>query len=184
MQLEEIWKDIPGYENYQASNLGRVKRLACLDKRGARLKEKVLVVSVQAYGAHGYLKSFVSIGLGRNRICECLSVGRAVLLAFRGLPLPKQVCRHLDDDIRNNNLTNLKWGTQKENVADAIKNGKRTTYGENVNSSKLKVENIFEIRDTFKNDCRDITVSRMAKKFGVTVSAIDSVLRKITWKHV
>lgn len=47
------------------------------------------------------------------------------LLAMAFIPNPKnhEVVRHLDDNKDNNSLSNLKWGTIKENVEDAIKNG-------------------------------------------------------------
>lgn len=38
-------------------------------------------------------------------------------------PYDYPIVRHLDDDGLNCQLSNLAWGTQKDNVADAIKNG-------------------------------------------------------------
>lgn len=180
----EIWKDIPGYQHYQASDFGRVKRLACLDKRGGRLREKILKISIQKYDAAGHLHSFVSIGLGRNSICESLSVGRAVLLAFRGLPLSKQVCRHLDDDISNNALSNLEWGTQKQNVQDAIRNNKRTTYGENVCTAVLTIIDVLDIRQSFKTHSRTFGARALAKKYAVSEWAIQDVVKRRSWQHV
>ena len=46
------------------------------------------------------------------------------LLAMAFIPNPRgcEIVRHLDDDKDNNSLSNLKWGTIKENVEDAIRN--------------------------------------------------------------
>jgi len=46
------------------------------------------------------------------------------LLAMAFIPNPQQyeVVRHLDDNKDNNSLSNLKWGTIKENIEDAIRN--------------------------------------------------------------
>ena len=46
------------------------------------------------------------------------------LLAMAFLPNPfnHEVVRHLDDNKENNSLSNLKWGTIKENIDDAIRN--------------------------------------------------------------
>jgi hypothetical protein len=180
----EIWRDIPGYQNYQASNLGRVKRLACLDKRGGRLKEKILKVSIQKYDAAGHLRSFVSIGLGKNRVCECLSVGRAVLLAFRGPPSQGQVCRHLDDNIANNVLTNLEWGAQLQNVSDAIQNDKRITYGEAVWTARLDAVKVVDIRNRYKTHCKVNGARALAKEFGVNESTVQDVIKRKSWQHI
>jgi len=46
------------------------------------------------------------------------------LLAMAFIPNPDnyEVVRHLDDNKDNNTLSNLKWGTIKENIQDAIRN--------------------------------------------------------------
>lgn len=42
-------------------------------------------------------------------------------------PSPKHVIRHLDDNKRNNAITNLRWGTHRQNCWDAIHNGTHTS---------------------------------------------------------
>jgi hypothetical protein len=46
------------------------------------------------------------------------------LLAMAFIPNPNnyEIVRHLDDNKDNNCLSNLKWGTIKENIEDAIRN--------------------------------------------------------------
>jgi len=44
-------------------------------------------------------------------------VARLVCEAFHGpAPSEKSVCMHLDENSRNNDPSNLQWGTQKENL--------------------------------------------------------------------
>ena len=43
-------------------------------------------------------------------------------MAFIPNPHKYEIVRHLDDDKENNSLSNLKWGTIKENIEDAIRN--------------------------------------------------------------
>ncbi|QZE10860.1 hypothetical protein SEA_CHISANAKITSUNE_96 [Gordonia phage ChisanaKitsune] len=50
-------------------------------------------------------------------------VHNLVLELFVGPRPSGLVARHLDDVKDNNHVSNLKWGTQKENVADIITNG-------------------------------------------------------------
>jgi len=68
----------------------------------------------------GYVKFFV---------CESNSIRRmslhsAVLLSHVGpKPSPSHQCRHLDGNRTNNHVSNLQWGTAKENAADRIRHG-------------------------------------------------------------
>jgi hypothetical protein len=44
-------------------------------------------------------------------------VARLVCEAFHGMPSPQTpYCLHIDENSRNNKPSNLKWGTQKENL--------------------------------------------------------------------
>lgn len=44
-------------------------------------------------------------------------VARIICEAFHGLPSDdKPICIHIDEDSRHNWATNLRWGTQKENL--------------------------------------------------------------------
>ena len=74
-KIEEIWKDIPGYENYyQVSNLGRIRSL---DRfyNGRTLKGKILKLSPNLYG---YLRFTAK----KDNITKTLHVHRIVLLTF------------------------------------------------------------------------------------------------------
>ena len=50
------------------------------------------------------------------------SLHRLLALAFIPNPNNFEVVRHLDDDKDNNQLSNLAWGTIKDNIDDAIRN--------------------------------------------------------------
>lgn len=53
----------------------------------------------------------------QNRKFGNMKIHRLVCEAFHGSPpFPKAVVIHLDENGKNNNASNLKWGTQKENL--------------------------------------------------------------------
>lgn len=68
-----------------------------------------------------------------------------LLTLFRGPRPPGMVGRHLDDDRNNNQVSNLRWGTQKQNVDDAKRNGLQLR-GEKVGNSKLRSQDVITIR--------------------------------------
>lgn len=99
--MEEIWKDIEGYEGlYQVSNLGRVKN-----------KKRNKILSLSKYRT-GYSKC----GLYKNHTPKTYAVHRLVAQAF--IPNPKHypVVNHEDETRDNNRVDNLEWCTIKYNV--------------------------------------------------------------------
>lgn len=99
--MREQWKKHPKWD-IEVSNLGRVRML---DGR----------VKVLGVDSHGYLKTRVGPTVRRVHLL--------VLETFRG-PCPDgKQCRHLDGDKLNSQLSNLKWGIPREQVADRIKHG-------------------------------------------------------------
>lgn len=105
----EIWKDIPNYEGYQVSNLGRVKSLERIDALGHRLKEKILKPQLNS---NGYYK----VVLCKNSIKKKYFVHRLVYEAFNGqIPEGLQV-NHINEIKTDNRLENLNLMTAKENM--------------------------------------------------------------------
>lgn len=118
----EEWRDVVGYEGvYQVSNMGRMQSVNRIVKhwRGGlqRLKTKVLCPTI---GKRGYCR----IGLFKNGQCKRKLVHRLVLEAYIGFCPLGMECRHLDDNPSNNHLSNLQWGTPKDNGTDRREHGK------------------------------------------------------------
>ena len=68
MTIEEIWKDIDGFENYQVSNLGRVKSIGNSFSR----KEKILKDRIYKPGYNTVIlyknKKLIHLGYFKNEI--------------------------------------------------------------------------------------------------------------------
>lgn len=115
MKLER-WRSVDGLPDYyRVSDKGRVLSLSYVDARGWRRKKKLL--------------SYKDAQITLRR--KWYSVGALVLRAFVGPP-PKgcRLARHLNDDRTNNCLENLAWGTDQDNINDALRNGTTfVTYG-------------------------------------------------------
>ena len=123
----EIWKDINGYEGlYQISNFGRVKSLERKHNWGGSIynvSEKILKQTTILY---------CRVGLTKNKKMKNWLVHRLVADAFVPNPNKYPIVMHKDDNPKNNNYTNLSWGTKYLNSQDMKNKGRaRNQYSIN-----------------------------------------------------
>lgn len=123
--MEEIWKDIAGYEGiYQVSNLGKIR--SCERKifykkgspRSSYKTEASKIMSQHLSSSGYYVVTFGSGGKHRT-----FSVHRIVAQAFILNQENKPQVNHIDGNRLNNCANNLKWATASENGLHAYKNG-------------------------------------------------------------
>lgn len=98
--MEEIWKDIIGFEGiYQISNQGRVKNVKLNLIRNPHLSDR---------GYHIIL-------LRNKKISKTARIHRLVAIHFIPNPENKEHVNHLDFNPLNNCVENLEWVTNREN---------------------------------------------------------------------
>jgi NUMOD4 motif/HNH endonuclease len=113
----ERWADIPHAPGYQASTEGRVRSL---DRTLTDGRTAGGVLLRQRRDRKGYW--CVSLVIAGER--KTLRVHLLVKVAHTGPPRGRQV-RHKDDDKDNNRLSNLKYGTARQNAQDRERNRRR-----------------------------------------------------------
>ena len=106
---KEVWCDIPNYEGYQVSNLGRIKSLERIDALGHRVNERILKPQMNS---HGYYQ----VQLFKNSIRKFYCVHRLVWLAFYGSIPEGYEVNHINEVKSDNRLSNLNLMTHKENM--------------------------------------------------------------------
>lgn len=120
--MEEIWKDIKGYEGlYQVSNLGRVKSLDRLRKNNSKLVTLPQKYVNGTIAHNGYRR----IVLSKEGKPKSYPLHILVLEAFKpnsNKELYYEV-NHKDGDKLNNRLDNLEWSNRSHNLRHAYSAG-------------------------------------------------------------
>lgn len=111
MANPELWRRVPSVPDILVSTRGRfmiVPKVGGMPHGGERHYSGKARVGQWASDHKRYI--FRHSG-------KTYKVARLVCEAFHGpAPFKGAVCMHLDENARNNKPTNLKWGTQKENL--------------------------------------------------------------------
>lgn len=103
-------------EKYSVSSLGRVWRKGGLDSGGRNWPGRIL----KGGNVSNYRK--VHLIYGDKKLVT--SIHRLVATAFLPNPERHPLVRHLNDIRDDNRVVNLAWGTQSDNMKDAVRNGR------------------------------------------------------------
>ena len=118
--FDEQWKPVNGFENYEISNLGRVKSLN-YNHTGV---EKILKSQKDR-------KGYLAVSLCRDGKVKKLFVHRLVATAFLPNPEGLPEVNHRNEDKTNNCVSNIEWcsrlynnnyGSRNEKVSAALTN--------------------------------------------------------------
>lgn len=135
----ENWKQIPNYENYEISDLGKVRNI----------KTKRILRQSQTQQGH------VLVVLCKNGKTKTYSLHRLVKETFDPIEnMDDMRVEHKDNDKTNNSLDNLEWTSNKELrvTRQGIKEIKRLEIGL-YNTIRKTIYKIFSENDKyFKND--------------------------------
>lgn len=115
-----------------------------------------------------------------RRADERLYIHHLVAEAFIGPRPVGALVLHGDGDKLNNHRSNLRYGTQLENIADARSHG-TLTCGERMGSAKLRAADVLRIREAHLFGAK---AGDLAEAYGVTSRPIRAVINRETWKHV
>ena len=162
---KEIWKPIAGFkEHYVVSNYGRVKRLAhtYVDKLGRieSLKERV-------FKKHFYPNGYEYVCLRKGDKITTFCVHRLVALAFIPNPDNYQIVDHINTDIHDNRVENLRWVTPKMNSRNPL------TYARNFTSHGKSVEKLDKDGNVLGSY---VSISEAARRNGVSFSAVSKCI--------
>ena len=166
--MNEIWKDINGYEGfYQVSNYGRIKSL----ERRTKYYTKETILKQYDRGQS------LSVVLRKPSVKpKFFLVHRLVISTFKPSQDNSLIVRHLDGNYKNNRLDNLYYGTYKENSIDLF-------MSSSAKQSKLTVNDVKEIKRILSEE-KNISLYEIAKKYGVSYDSVWNIKSGRTWTYV
>lgn len=103
--MKVIWKPIKGFENYEVSNMGKVRSLN-YNKTG-RVKELKRIKTIWGY---------LYVNLYKDGKMQQKTIHRLVAEAFINNPEGLPVINHRDENKTNNIVDNLEWCSHKYNM--------------------------------------------------------------------
>lgn len=159
------WKKIPDFPLYACSPSGTIKNIK---------RDKVLRPTKDK---NGYKK----VLLCKNGYHKNIAVHRVVALTFLDNPNNLPQVNHIDGNKINNNVSNLEWCSNYDNMQHAIKKGLVKVKYENNPNAKLKKEDVLNIREWFASG--RYTKDELAKTFGVSTTLIRYIIQEKIWRY-
>lgn len=170
----ETWKPIPDYPYHEVSDLGRVRSIDRTFVMGSpwgtprNVTRKGMVLKTPKT-SDGYTAVCIRYKNGKPRN---IKVHVLVLRAFIGPCPPGMECCHEDGDRTNNRLENLRWDTDKANMADRTRHGRHAKGTESVRSV-LSEDDVREIRQKLAKG--DRSMNSIGKDYGVHAATIRDI---------
>lgn len=167
--MTEIWKEIsiPGYF---ISNLGRLKG------RSGKI--------IKTYINHEGYYTICLKPNGRNGKAQCVRIHRLIAEAFIPNPENKPFVNHIDGNKRNNDITNLEWCTNQENIIHAFKTGLNKALSGSINPfAKLTSAQIKYIKEKYIPRDKNFGARALGKMFNVPHSKIVRILKGERYKY-
>lgn len=162
--MEEVWSFIENTNNrYQVSSFGRVRSLYIYHaSKGQSFKKRINRVKILK---NKPLKNkYLSVCIYYDGFFKRIMVHRLVALSFILKPENKNQVNHKDGDPTNNNLENLEWVTQSENM--------RHSYGVLGN----KPHNIIKVIDIESGTIYD-SIKIAAESIGINHTSLGKMLK-------
>ena len=167
----ELWRPIPSFPDYEASDLGGIRRLK------PALGTAVGLVLSQAMDRKGY-KTTVLFKSGKR---HPVRVHKYIAETFIGpMPVEKTQIAHFDGDPGNNRVDNLRYATQEENRQDSLRHGTNPN-GISFPQAKMTDYSVRKMREMRKSGYSIISLSR---EFGISSANASHICNRRAWKHI
>ncbi len=179
------YKPVLGFPGYKVGDDGSVwSCIKMIPQKGGRFgfKSKIGKRRLRRLqpGTNNRGDGYGLVVLRRKGRSYTRTIHRLVLETFIGLRPPGCQCRHLDGNTSNSCLSNLQWGSPKENAADKYAHGTQQ-YGESHHRLKYSEKRILRILSKGYSGMKPVEIS---KEENISREYIARILRGDVWSHL
>lgn len=173
-----MWKSIPNFTDYEASDCGRIRSVR--PRQGSRALINNGIISGWVQTIKGEYKRHM-VTLRKNGKTYHITVAQIILETFLGPRPDGYVCRHINGNPLDNRIENLKWGTQEQNVKDSILHGTKTPppvlSGSKHHNAKLNSDQVEKIR---RHEFKKGDQAKLARHYNVSEQTIRRIRLNLT----
>ena len=156
---------VRGFPNYYLTSWGTIY---------SNISNKFLTPCINSGG-------YYLVVLVKNKKHYSRFIHTLVLEAYRGKRPKGMCCRHLNGNKLDNKISNLRWGTYKENSGDEIRLGK-SKRGDKNGMAKLKEQDVRYIIYLWRTKL--FKYKEIAAIYNISIGCLKSILSKHNWKHI
>lgn len=168
---QEQWRPVTGTGGkYHISSHGRLRSFSQKCPRGRILRKQI-----NSYGYPHYTM------MRADGTMFTRTAHRLVLEEFVGPKPHGHEARHLDGNRTNPKLSNLRWGTHRENTDDRARHG-HDRKGSQHHMAKITERDVRNIRTKAQEP--GVSVSVIGREYGLSPATTHKIVRRELWRHV
>ena len=171
---DEVWRVIPNCNNrYQISSYGRLKSFVFNKKNGQIIKGS-------------YINGFKHVTLKMDNYNHRVYVHKLVAEIWISKPSDQHIyVTHLDENLKNNHVSNLEWHTHKTLIEKHREFAKKKYRDSKspiaMSNNKLKEADIMLLKSMLE---RGVVQSKIANMFCISEMQVTRIKRGENWGHV
>lgn len=171
----EEWRDVPNFEGYQVSSLGKIRGIDRLKQGRSGLRLTRGQELKQVPNKKGYPEVRLRKNGTHTRLVHKL-VSSAFLVKSEG----QTQINHINGVKTDNSIINLEWVTQSENQKHAYKLGLQPTRaGESNNKATITDKDVTKLKLLYNSGK---TTKEVSELIGVNLSIIRQIIYGQSWR--